>query len=600
MKLNLILFSSFVFVITACSVLLNNMTPIIRTEDPLNEQILNTYYTIEVSDSENHYSFYCEEFPDTLTLLVINSQKSDVFFNGSLIKNPGYSFRRPLIIDLTKENYDEENHKIHFTVETSGNPKKIRLYLGNLEQMQHAINSFDFLTTMSVGVLIAMLINGCSLALFKHSEKYISYYCLYIFILFIWTLSGSSISALEPIQSFLTKLNSYMYGLLMITGSLVCFKISDISLSKFKSENPLLIVLFFIILQIPFQFLSNSLSDILKFSFSLPGIIALTLYANRKNRMSYLLLFSYAVTMGLRLLPQLADKGLFTENLIMSSLRASHIFDMPFAFFCLITINYRFAQAFKKSENQAVLLEEMNQELDKKVEARTQELVLAEATRHNMMTNVFHDLRSPLFVLNGCLDMMKEDQGNQETIGIMKERLGYITQLVVDLFLIAKLEDKKVLFNYDQINLTQIVRDTLASFKVLAYEKEIIFQSDLEESVFCWGDPIRISQAISNLITNAIIYTQKGGKITVRLTADKKYSFLSVTDTGKGIKEEDLDKIFTKYYIVQDNGNKKSSGLGLSIAQEIIKQHQGQITVISKLDHGSTFTIQLPILEKGD
>ena len=123
-----------------------------------------------------------------------------------------------------------------------------------------------------------------------------------------------------------------------------------------------------------------------------------------------------------------------------------------------------------------------------------------------------------------------------------------------------------------------------------------MLRPQLQPHVECWADPVRIRQAISNLLQNAMVYTPPEGTITVILTADTRVCVLKIADTGKGIPPADLDKIFTKYYRVQGNGNKKSTGLGLSIAQEIIVQHHGEITVESQLGQGSVFTIRLPVL----
>ena len=184
-QFNLFLFMFLVFFTCAFSIALNNKMPVLKTSDTLDEEITDTYYTINFSSGKNDYVFYSDHVLEDLTLLAVNSQKSDIFFNDVLLKDSSTSFRRPIIIQLNENNYDRDAGEYRFSLEVNGNPGKIRLYIGSLNQMQMAISFFDFLTTMSIGVLIAMLINGCSLALFKPSEKYIRYYCFYIFILFM-------------------------------------------------------------------------------------------------------------------------------------------------------------------------------------------------------------------------------------------------------------------------------------------------------------------------------------------------------------------------------------------------------------------------------
>ncbi len=111
-----------------------------------------------------------------------------------------------------------------------------------------------------------------------------------------------------------------------------------------------------------------------------------------------------------------------------------------------------------------------------------------------------------------------------------------------------------------------------------------------------WGDEYRLEQAFQNLIVNAIYYTKPKGKVYVNLKSVDNMAYVSITDTGVGISEKDLDKIFDRYYRVSGTEKHRSTGLGLSIAQEIIKQHQGSITVKSHLGEGTIFTVQIPVI----
>ncbi len=105
-----------------------------------------------------------------------------------------------------------------------------------------------------------------------------------------------------------------------------------------------------------------------------------------------------------------------------------------------------------------------------------------------------------------------------------------------------------------------------------------------------------MEQAFQNLIVNAIYYTKPKGKVYVDLKSSDNMAYITVIDTGVGISPEDLDKIFDRYYRVSGIEKHQSSGLRLSIAHEIIKQHQGNITVKSELGKGTVFTVELPVI----
>ena len=122
----------------------------------------------------------------------------------------------------------------------------------------------------------------------------------------------------------------------------------------------------------------------------------------------------------------------------------------------------------------------------------------------------------------------------------------------------------------------------------------------LEERDRCiaWGDELRLEQALQNLVTNALHHTPAGGVVTVRLCAEGSEACLEVRDTGPGIPPEEQDKVFLRYYRSPEAKRRGSSGLGLSIAREIVVQHQGRITLASRPGVGAVFTIRLPAVNR--
>jgi signal transduction histidine kinase len=242
-------------------------------------------------------------------------------------------------------------------------------------------------------------------------------------------------------------------------------------------------------------------------------------------------------------------------------------------------------------------LEQSNQLLEIKVQERTKELKDQQKLRNTFMTNVFHDLRTPLFVLKGCIEKVNESPGkiNQE-LPVINERMEFIQHLVEDLFLMAKLEDKKVILETERIPLCKLLDKVIKACLVVSEKKGVSLEYDRYCECTAWGDECRLEQALQNLIVNAIYYTKSGGKVFVELKSVDNMAYITITDTGVGIYPEDLDKIFNRYYRVSGTEKHNSTGLGLSIAQEIIKQHNGSISVNSNPGKGTVFTVQLPVI----
>jgi signal transduction histidine kinase len=291
------------------------------------------------------------------------------------------------------------------------------------------------------------------------------------------------------------------------------------------------------------------------------------------------------------------DWGYASESLFFSYIRAAKIPYLPFAFSIMLFINYKFASKFKESERLAIELSDINKSLDHIVEERTNELKRQQAFRHNMMLNIFHDLRSPLFVLKGCTEIIPAETDDvKENLSIMKERIDFITHMTDDLFLIEQLEDDKVIFASEQIDLNQLLQTIGSATKIEAAKKGISFHIQMEHSCIVWGDRYRLGQALQNLITNAIYYTPQNGKVSVKMQKIHNMAHIYVTDSGKGIGKDEIEKVFLRYYHNHDTDPHQSTGLGLSIAQEIIKRHHGIVTVQSTLGTGSTFEVILPLL----
>ena len=211
-----------------------------------------------------------------------------------------------------------------------------------------------------------------------------------------------------------------------------------------------------------------------------------------------------------------------------------------------------------------------------------------------------HELRTPLTVIRTNMEIV---MGNEnETVKSQKNWLFNIqyeymkmAKLVDDLLFLAREDSKEKYVNISAINLSEIVLQTCNEFKPLIAEKQIELLLNIEKGIVIPGDDIKMNRLICILLDNAIKYTGSSGKIEVSCHRTDKHSVIKVSDTGIGISEEDITKIFQRFYRADKSRNSEieGTGLGLSIADSIVKQFNGTMRVSSKLGKGSTLEVEI-------
>lgn len=229
------------------------------------------------------------------------------------------------------------------------------------------------------------------------------------------------------------------------------------------------------------------------------------------------------------------------------------------------------------------------------------ELVKTETMRSDFIANVSHELKTPMVMLSGyseaILDgIVTEPEEVREMIKIIKDESDRMNNLVNELITIARMDSGSDLMNIEGNDFMYLLEDVGLKFKHALNDKEIDFIIDAEkESVYFDFDYGKIEQVLNNLIDNAIRYTEPGDKIILKVREEDNIRF-SVTDTGIGIKAEHQDRIFERFYKVDESRTrgKHGTGLGLYIVSSIIKRHQGTIDLHSKPGVGTTFEIILP------
>lgn len=224
-----------------------------------------------------------------------------------------------------------------------------------------------------------------------------------------------------------------------------------------------------------------------------------------------------------------------------------------------------------------------------------------EVTRQSFVTNVSHELRSPLTSMKGFLEAMMDGtippEEHEHYIGIVLSETRRMTSMVNDLLDLARIESGIITVNYEVFDINELVRRTLITFEARISEKQMELDVRFaNEQSFVYADSNQISQVLRNLIDNAIKYSPEGRTLLVSTYALRKEVYVTIRDTGVGIPAEDVPHIFDRFYKVEKAHTPSpqvGSGLGLAIVKKIIEAHGQSITVKSARGKGTQFTFTL-------
>lgn len=223
-----------------------------------------------------------------------------------------------------------------------------------------------------------------------------------------------------------------------------------------------------------------------------------------------------------------------------------------------------------------------------------------ERERKNILSMFAHDMKNPVITAEGFLDRILTGRADkselrEEYLGIIRENLKMLEHLIKDFLEFSRLEGKEYKPLLAGFDIGKEIRKQIADAKIGADKKDIQIAVNLEENIpMINADAVMIKRAITNLIDNAIKYSNPGGTVSVNLFNRDKDILVEVKDAGIGISEEHLPYIFDVFYRV--NRDLKGSGLGLYIAKTIVEAHNGTIGLESRPGLGSTFRITLPKL----
>lgn len=211
------------------------------------------------------------------------------------------------------------------------------------------------------------------------------------------------------------------------------------------------------------------------------------------------------------------------------------------------------------------------------------------------VANISHDLKTPITIIRANADLIENEVKNKKSIKYIQQETEKLNHLVNEMLTLTKIDNTISKENFKSFNFGDSLFDVVLPFESVAYEKGIHFNINIDESTTYFGDENNIQKLAEILIDNAMSYTAKGGIVDVDAYENSKAVTLSVTNTGEPISDEKKVEIFDRFY--RESKSRESTGnhygLGLSIANTIVKKHNGKISIESK-NGKNTFTVILP------
>lgn len=223
-------------------------------------------------------------------------------------------------------------------------------------------------------------------------------------------------------------------------------------------------------------------------------------------------------------------------------------------------------------------------------------------SRNEFVSNVSHELKTPLTSMKVLADSLVGQEGvpeelYQEFMSDITAEIDRENKIITDLLSLVKLDKKAADLNVEHLNINQLLEDILKRLRPIADKRHIDLILDSFRPVEADVDEVKFTLAISNLVENGIKYNVDDGWVRVTLDADHKYFYVKVADSGMGIPEESIGRIFERFYRVDKSHSKEigGTGLGLAITRSAVTKHHGNIQVESKEGEGTTFTVRIPL-----
>jgi signal transduction histidine kinase len=505
--------------------------------------------------------------------------------------------------------------QIVFQVSASGGTKwnYQGLILGTERQLEKVQVDFLVQTVIQIGILAMLFVHAITLFLQKRSEGYLLLLAAVALISFIITLNTTPYIRSNwdmfviPLPDYLRPVFTEFLGALRnIFIIAILIRLFPQALSqKFKivfnysAAFYLSLSLFSFFPQVLVHI--DSLLSLLSWIFVIISgwIILFGFFRNYTG--STILLIGFCIYVGARLFFNLVSLGIIPHHAIFLPLvqnlrNALMLYSVAIA----SAINGRFAQKYSQADDLAANLERKVIEKTAAIQASQDQIILMQQQKRELTTGIVHNLNTSLFTLGGYVEILKdefliESPEARQYLDRINDKVEYVQKMAADMFLMAKLDDGQIRLDQEVFDLVALCRQIIRDASMEDGGKHLKFYVECSvETAYFSGDRFYLQQAIENILSNAIRNSNDKGKISISITVVNDMYHLAISDNGVGISPEELPRVFERYYTKKKDGY-ATTGLGLSIAQEIVHQLGGSILAESSLGEGAVFTIQLPI-----
>jgi signal transduction histidine kinase len=231
---------------------------------------------------------------------------------------------------------------------------------------------------------------------------------------------------------------------------------------------------------------------------------------------------------------------------------------------------------------------------------QNERLLELDELKDEFISLVSHELRTPLTSIHGYLELLLDgglDDEQRSYLGIIDRNSNRLLGLVSDLLLLTQIEAGELVFDFGPVDLEEIVQECIESSSPAFESSDIQLAMSTERVPLVRGHRVRLVQVVDNLISNALKFTPRGGRVDVRLSAENGAAVIEVEDTGLGISDNEQQRLFERFFRSSQATKNQipGSGLGLTISKAIVERHGGQIELESSEGVGTTVRVRLPL-----
>jgi len=337
--------------------------------------------------------------------------------------------------------------------------------------------------------------------------------------------------------------------------------------------------------EIKFNLSSSRIYLLELFAFNLFFILVLIYFFNNTSLEIPLILIS--IILSIVLLNYIGKKRNYELNeikLIINNIRKNY---------------YTVSEEIKLSSNLSSLEEDIKLMFEK-TKADIEDLKRLQRVRTEFLANVSHELRTPIFAIQGYIETLLDGAVNDKKVNknFLEKAIQHtnnLNTLLNDLIDISMIESGEMRMTFRYFDINEYLQNIVKELAPMASEKQIeLIYTPARDNLQLFGDKVRLRQVMINLIQNSIKYTEKG-KVEVLVVEEPKFGKIIVKDTGIGISQEDLGRIFERFYRVDKARSRAigGTGLGLAIVKHIVEAHGSKVEVKSAVDSGSEFSFML-------